>query len=445
MLTILLCKIAAFFGKLLGRGSSLPGSIALKLNKRILGRLKMPGIVVAVTGSNGKTSTAELIRTAAEAAGKRVVCNTEGSNQIEGVATTLLKNCGLNKKVKADVAVLECDERFCQHIFKYFSPTHIVVTNLFCDQMTRNGNSAFVAGELKKGLPEDSVLIINADDPVSAALAFSRGNAVYFSVEAAQLHEDENTVHACDDGGFCPVCGARMTYGWRLQNHLGSYNCPSCGFGRKKPAHAVTSEDNGEFVLDGGIKIKPQMPNMFFAYNIAAAYTVALEVFGMRPEAAAGALTGHTLSNDFINRVMKFTIGRHSGTFLLSKHENIISYNGSIRTILDADSDNITVVIIVDLLSRKYVANDMSWLWDIDFELLRDRKIKKIVVGGRFANDVAARLLFAGIEDEKTDVFISLDDMMPHLAGNASGDIYLLTCFTDIGKFKSGLKGGMAQ
>ena len=59
--TILICKLLRFFGGLIGKGSSLPGQIALKLCPDILDRITLPEYIIAVTGSNGKTSTVEMI------------------------------------------------------------------------------------------------------------------------------------------------------------------------------------------------------------------------------------------------------------------------------------------------------------------------------------------------------------------------------------------------
>ena len=60
-LAIVACKLLRFAGKLVGKGSSLPGKYALKLCPDILRRVTLPPRVVAVTGSNGKTSTVEMI------------------------------------------------------------------------------------------------------------------------------------------------------------------------------------------------------------------------------------------------------------------------------------------------------------------------------------------------------------------------------------------------
>jgi len=439
MFTILITKFVSFIGRLLGRGSSLPGAIALRLNRRILSTLKLPPVVIAVTGSNGKTSTTELIRFAGLATGKKVICNSEGSNQIEGIATVLLRSCKLNRRVDADIAVLECDERFCQYIFKHFTPSHIVITNLFRDQLTRNGSSEFVASELRKGLREGSTIIVNADEPRALGLSHERESVIRYSVSAPELREKKKELHVYDDGVFCPVCSEKLKYSWRILSHLGRFKCPGCSLGTGGIAHSVTAVRDGEFVLDDNVQIKPQIANVFYAYNIAAAYTVATEVFGMTPEEAAKTLSGYNMSNNLIDRVIDFEYAGHSGRFLLSKHENSMSWNGSIRTICEMGAGTVSAVVIVDLLSRKYIANDMSWLWDIDFEKLACEKVKRVFVGGLFANDVALRLLWAGFPRESLTVSTDLDEMMDQLADKSEGEIWLMTCFTDISKFQTRL------
>ena len=138
-LAIILCKFMRLVGKLLGRGSSLPGQFALMVCPDVLGRVKLPPYVIAVTGSNGKTSTVEMIAAILKAAGKNVVYNAEGSNQIEGVTTLILSQCDLGGRVRGDVLLLESDERYARHTFHWFHPTHFVITNLYRDQLTRNG------------------------------------------------------------------------------------------------------------------------------------------------------------------------------------------------------------------------------------------------------------------------------------------------------------------
>ena len=127
-LTILVCKLLRFIGKLIGKGSSLPGEIALKLDPNILRKLTLPKYVIAVTGSNGKTSTVEMISQILRKSGLTVAYNKEGSNQIEGVTTFLLSDSTLRGKLRSDVVLIESDERFARHTFKHFIPTHYAVS-----------------------------------------------------------------------------------------------------------------------------------------------------------------------------------------------------------------------------------------------------------------------------------------------------------------------------
>ena len=69
--------------------------------------------------------------------------------------------------------LIESDERYAAHSFRYFHPTHFVVTNLYRDQLTRNGHPEWVYDALKPAMHPDTELILNADDPLSGC--FARG------------------------------------------------------------------------------------------------------------------------------------------------------------------------------------------------------------------------------------------------------------------------------
>lgn len=439
MLVILLVKVLSWIGSMIGRGSSLPGKIALKLSTRILKKIKLPEKVIAVTGSNGKTGSCALITGACQAAGLKVISNREGSNQKEGIATLLLKNANpFTGRVNADVVVLESDERFCQYTFADITPSHILITNLYRDQLTRNGHSEFVKGELLKGLPEPSVLILNADEPISASCGAGRDNNIYFSVTAEEFREEADQFHAYNDGAYCPVCLKPMVYEYRIAGQVGRFSCPSCGFGGFEAAHSVTGvTDDGKLIVDGVHEILPPLCNTNYAQNIAGVFTVCTEAVGLTAEQTAFGLNGMKLLN---GRQLEFELGGHKGLFILCKHENSMAYNAAIETALKDGAEEETVAFIVDRLSRKYVANDMSWLWDIDFERLNSEKVKKVVVSGGFAHDLACRLEAAGIEQEKIVCEPDLDDMMSYLSAKSEGHISVFTCFTDQNKFLQRLK-----
>lgn len=438
MLDVLICKLLRAVGSKIGRGSSLPGQICRKIWPNCLKKLELPDKVIAVTGSNGKTSTVALLCSIAEKAGLKVVCNREGSNQIEGITTILLSNADpRTRKVDADVVILESDERFCQYTFKEIKPSHMLVTNLFRDQITRNGHREFVQGELRKGIPDGTTLILNANEPLSCSYGNGREDSIYFSVTAPELREEPGIAHAYDDGAYCPVCGKKMSYSYRISGHVGSFECHGCGYRSPESSHSVTGTEDGKLIIDRKWRVRPQLLNEAYAQNVIAAFTAAVDAIGIEPEKAAEALDGLELDN---GRIVEFEINGHPGRFMLCKHENSMAYNGAISTALRDPSEEITVVFIVDQLSRKYVANDMSWLWDIDFDRFSDPKIRKVILSGGFAHDAAMRMLAGGVPEEKLIIEPDLDRMMDEVASKSEGYIYTMTCFTDQYKFLNRLK-----
>ena len=235
----------------------MPGKIALKLYPSVLSKIVMPKYVIAVTGSNGKTSTTEMINEVLTNAGYSVAYNSEGSNQIDGVATLILSNCSSNGILQKDVLLLESDERYAQYTFKYFTPTYFVVTNLYRDQMTRNGNPEFVLKEIKKAISTDTTLVLNGDDPSISSLANENSKPIYFGIIKNSYAKKKNDF-IYDDGYYCPKCKSKLTYKYHQFGHIGDYSCKKCGFARMEPKFAITGIDliNGSLTINKKHSIK---------------------------------------------------------------------------------------------------------------------------------------------------------------------------------------------
>lgn len=201
---ILVCKIVRRLAKLFGRGSSLPGKYALKICPDILSNLKLPEISIAVTGSNGKTSTVEMIAHVLKSSGLKVAYNKEGSNQIEGVVTFLAGDSTMSGRVKSDVILLEADERYSRYIFKYFHPKYFVINNLYRDQMTRNGHPEFIKSIISQAVYDDMTLILNADDPLVSSFGKDREGTIYFGADKLPTDKPVNE-GIYDDGKYCPI------------------------------------------------------------------------------------------------------------------------------------------------------------------------------------------------------------------------------------------------
>ena len=435
--TILICKILRFVGKLIGKGSSKPGQVALKLCPDILSRVQLPPYIIAVTGSNGKTSTVEMIAHILTKNGKTVAWNREGSNQIEGVTTLVLGSATLGGKVKSDILLIESDERFARYTFKYIKPTHYVITNLYRDQLTRNGHPEWVYDALADSINPGTQLILNADDPLVSSFAQGRDNVVWFGADKLST-DTEKLDSVYNDGAYCPVCKAPMTYSTHHYNHIGHYSCTKCGYKRRDTKYTITSVDldKGVMEIDGKYEISLALKSLYNIYNILSAYTVA-SIVGISGEKIAADMNNYVLKN---GRVITFKLGSREGTMLTSKHENSISYDQSIR-VASAFSEGCDVMFIVDAVSRKYFTSDVSWLWDIDFEMLNNPNIHQIVLAGKYVNDLAVRFSYTDIPSDKIKLYESIDEAVDYLNSDRKEYIYVITCFSDKGKFLGKVNG----
>ncbi len=430
---VLLCKLSKFFLGLIGRGSSLPGDIALKIYPDVLSKVKLPSQVIAVTGSNGKTSTIEMIAQVMKKSGKKVIFNKEGSNQIAGVTAIILSNCTMGGKMKADVLLLESDERYAKYSFKYFAPTHYVITNLYRDQLTRNAHPEWVYRSVKDSIRDESVLILNADDPLVSLYGKDRKNVVWFGMDKQEFSTDKNT-GVYDDGKFCPCCKSRMKYDYYHYNHIGSYSCENCGHKKNGTSFTVTKADldSGIITINGKYDITLAFRSIYNVYNILACFT-ACSLAGIAPEEIAAGISNYILKN---GRVVQYKLGVNTGTFLVSKHENSVSYDRSLEYIVRQNKP-CGVIIIVDAVSRRYSTGETSWLWDIDFDMLKADCVQHIYLLGKHAKDLETRFSFTDVDMSKVTVNEDISSECDKIANTEYEKLYTVTCFSDKAKFLS--------
>ena len=404
-LAILVCKLGRAVGKLVGKGSSMPGKFALKICPDILARVQLPSHIIAVTGSNGKTSTVEMIAAILRAGGKTVVYNEEGSNQIEGVTTLVLTHASLTGRVRADALLIESDERYAAQSFRYFHPTEFVITNLYRDQLTRNGHPEWVYDAILPALHPETELILNADDPLSSCLARGRDRVKWFGLDRCPS-DTASPTGVYHDGACCPVCHAPMEYDYVHYNHIGAFRCTKCGHHKPATDYTATALDlgRGTLTIDSSITIQ-------LAFRI----------------------NNYILKN---GRMQKFTLGEHRGMLLTSKHENSIAYDTNLRYIRAAQ-EPCTVLVIVDAVSRKYFTSETSWLWDIDFDQLNAPQVQRIILSGRYCNDLAERFSFTDIPREKVTVQADIPAAAAELKADGSENVYVVTCFSDRDKILS--------
>jgi len=452
-IAVALCRVLYFAGRLVGKGSSFPGMIALKFCPDVLKRLKLPKTVIAVTGSNGKTSTAELIARVLEGGGMKTGWNHEGSNQTEGVATLLLRAATLKGAVKCNALVLECDERYAKKIFEAVKPSVLVVTNLCRDQLSRNGHHEFIQDCLLAAIDaagNSTILVLNADDPYVAELGIRNSElgsgVIWFGAGSAfcTSHSAFIAQPRYDDGMFCPMCKGRMTYSYHVAGHYGDFRCKACDFARPKPDVEAASIDyeTGEIALIlNSLPSTPTITTHIATPSLVGAYNVAASIAATMTAGLAAGQTARVLDKYELKggRTIRLNVDGRDGVLLISKHENSFAYNQSMIWAVQ-QGKACTVIVLVDAISRKYFTSETSWLWDIDFDILADGIVKNVVLAGRYVNELASRFALSSVAQEKIGYVEDVGALREYVQSHTSGEIYAVTCFSDRAKLLRELK-----
>jgi len=421
-LIVMISKIAKFILTKLGRGTAFPGDLALKLNKNILSYFELPKITIFVTGTTGKTSVAGTLYEIYKNAGYKTVSNIKGSNLIGGVTTAFIEASKLNGKTKADVLIIECDERYVKNVFKYITPKYFIINNLSRDQLARNGHFELVFNEINNSIKKSTHLILNADDPLVTKFGLNKENKItYYGLKENKFSTKESMLNTLDLA-YCPVCHKKLEFDYFNYGNLGSYKCPNNDYNR--PVCKYEAELNNDTILIDNNEIKVNNTALYNIYNITACYTVA-SITKVDNKALVNTLNTLSLK---VKRLNEFVIDGVKGTLLLSKNETPLSYNQSLEYIKSKNGTK-TVAIGFKRVSGRYDLKDLSWLYDINFELLNDKSIEKIILIGPFAYDIATRLKLANIDPEKFEYCIETDNSLDYCIKHTKGDLYCVVYF----------------
>ena len=233
---ITLVRLSEKLLRLFGRGAtSFPGKLALFLKKDILKSLSRGVRIIAVTGTNGKTTTCAMIESALKKAGVSCFLNRSGANLITGVTAAFIANCNLFGRCRYDCAVLECDENALKKISLYIDAQILVVTNIFRDQLDRYGEVSSTLAAIKEGAGnmKNALLVLNADDPLTFSLSRLGNPYVSFGISKRL------SLGGRGESEFCPFCGTAYEYAFRTYSQLGGFYCPSCGYARETPDYSA--------------------------------------------------------------------------------------------------------------------------------------------------------------------------------------------------------------
>lgn len=421
---IMLCKAITFICNLFKfSGSVFPASIIRRLDKNILDKIKYPKFVIGVTGSSGKGSTTSMIAHILEVNNYNVIWNKSGSNVVNGTTTLILNNTGIfSHKLKGDVLLLEMDESYIRDTFNKSTLTHMVITNITRDQPARNGEPELILNKIKNSLFSDTKIIANGDDPFVIYLASEFNDVKYFGINKTK-YSLLSPVSYNVDAAYCPFCHSKLDYKFYHYGHLGNFKCPNGDF-KRKVDYVGSDVDLDKCCMKIDKNIVHLNKDVFFCcYYTLGAYALCKEL-GLNDSEILKGLNDNILDS---KRLKEFNFNNRVVEMLESKNENNLSYIQSINYINNYNDDK-TIILGFDNVSRRYKFNDISWLYDVDFESLMTDKIDKIYCIGRFRYDVYARLILAGIDRAK---LVLVDDInnINDLLSNSKGKIFTMVCF----------------
>ena len=398
VLIILICKLISKISQFLnlGSGSTWPGHIALKINKKFIEQVieKNKNLkIIVIAGTNGKTTSTALLKFLLEKSRYKVFTNSEGANLINGIASTIIRNVG-NKNICSvqlnyDYAIFESDELNLPLLLNKINPDKILILNLFRDQLDRYGEVNTIAlkwlDSLKK-LANKTEVFINGDDPQLYYIGTKLSQKVhYFGVDKKlmKLKDIPNDV----DSIYCPVCLSLLKYNRLSYAHLGDFYCPNCQF---KRAGKLVNDFSNEI-------ISYPMSGLYNVYNTNAVLILLKSLIGNQ-------LNQLNQLNQWLAEFSP-TFGRQEEIIyqgrkifiLLSK--NPAGFNQSIQTVSEM-TDNKKANFMIILNNRIPDGLDVSWIWDVDFKPILSVADNVFISGDRLY-DLNLRLKY---EDTKNKI-----------------------------------------
>jgi lipid II isoglutaminyl synthase (glutamine-hydrolysing) len=421
LLTIWVAKLAGVAIRLLGRaGTHLPGKIARRLYPGIIGAVRHPARVVVVTGTNGKTTASNLLAEALMQQGLRVASNRTGSNLVEGIATALIGAVTWRGVPKADIAVLEMDERSARLVLPGLTPDALVCTNLTRDSIKRNAHPDYIAWILSSALSPSTSLVLNADDLITAALGSDANPRVFFGVDRL-LTDSVTPTGTAVDAAICPVCDHTLEWDYWRYNHIGRAHCPSCGFHSPDAQYLASAIDTTagtvSISFDGDARsVRLVNDNIVNVYN-EVAVAAALDVLGIDRE---NIVTAFNSLEPPETRFASETIGDVTLVRLLTKGLVGVACSRAFEYVHSFPGRKALLLSIDEATERVTEVENTAWTYDADYEYLADDSIGQIYVGGVRRHDQALRLAIAGVDPKRIFTvesetagaeLISLDDI----------------------------------
>lgn len=414
----------------LGLASNLPGRISGRISSRVLSLLAGQARrgILAVTGTNGKSTSSGLVASILQQENLRIVHNKQGANLLPGLTSCLIDAAGWTGRIDADYCLFEIDEAALPVVAKELNIEAVLVTNLFRDQLDRFGELDTTAKLISKGiLSNKSLSVLNADDP-NVAQMVPDCRRIFYGIQTLSDSQESAPSAGFAELSYCPKCGKEYDYSLRFYGQVGHYFCGGCGHNRPEPEiyaeGTIVEAWSSKFRLMYGkdaLDINLPLPGLFNVYNALAAAALCYSV-GISANAVKEGLCRYSTLFGRSERIQY-----KDKTILIQLIKNPAGASQAVQAV-SADSAAQVLIAINDNYAD---GRDISWLWDAEFEALNSCG-GPFLVSGQRCHDMAVRLKYAGIDEAAIGVEPELEKALERAVERlpVGGTLWLLPTYT---------------
>lgn len=401
-IALIISKLAYRGMKLLGKKASyLPGYIALKICPDYLKYIRKAKKIICVSGTDGKTTTSNLISDLLTNLGYKVANNRSGSNTNVGIATAMTCSVNLFNKSKVDMIVLELDEHYTRIVCPQIKADYLIVTNLLRDSLQRNAHPEYVFNKINQTNIKTMKVILNADELCSSQL-LKDNPRIYFGIDKLKT-DFKKSKNIINDYPLCPKCDHKLEFDYVRYNHIGKMHCTHCDFKSYKADYHVTSIDyknktievtNNKdtftypLINDGIFNIYNEITAITLLMDMGIEYEKLFETFSKTP------ITATRFTEKQVNNIKLIK--------MMAKGNNSLPVS-LVFDYIQSKKGNKTIILALDDYDEKKENSSerIGWIYDCDYEFLNKDDIKQIIVTGPRCYDHVIRLLLAGIDSKK--------------------------------------------
>lgn len=437
-LAIITGKILITLSRLMGnQGTDFPGRMARKIYPDILKSLSsnITEEIIVVTGTNGKTTTSNMIARIIEEKGYTLVHNTAGANMLSGITTAFINASDISGARKFDYALLETDEANVPLLLEEIKVRMILITNFFRDQLDRYGELDRTINLIKDAVRETEIeLILNADDPLVVHFHNDTGlHCWYYGF--ANTNYDSLQSRESREGRYCVFCGEELNYERFHYAQLGKFSCPKCGSTNPVPnftGHGLSMDPTINFKVND-LSLESPYQGFYNAYNILAAVALA-KLEGIEDPIIHRAISSY---QPRAGRMEQFIINGKRTILILVK--NPAGFNQTLSALLPDPSSKDVFIALNDNAAD---GRDISWIWDSDLELLAEPRaaVNEVTCSGQRSGDMAVRVKYAGIKPDRIRIRSNLEQGIEAAINDQAEATYILSTYTALFECQAILK-----